>query len=274
MVSPRINATWIADSVHTFTISWGYYFQPPYYSELRNKADVTKDILKAQRAIHYAAGWEYRFKKKVKLNVEAYYKDLSNLIPYYIDREKTEYYNKNSAEGFAYGFEAMVQGEVVEGLNSWLGYNYLNTQERNVNGGEYHRRLTDNNHSIQVFLQDKIKKHPNWQAHFRLLFNTGYVFSMRRVVTDDVTGKKYIQVYYDKVGDYPAMYMRADMGLSASFDLKGYKLVAVAEVMNMFNHRNFGSYRFTQVSSDTPTLFAIPQVLSSRFFNLGVELKF
>jgi hypothetical protein len=274
IISPRVNTIWLYDSLHTFTLSWGYYFQPPYYAELRNKADVKKDILKSQRAVHYSAGWEYRFKKKLKLNIEAYYKDLSNLIPYYVDREKTEYYNKNSSEGFAYGFDAMVQGEIVEGLNSWLGYGYLNTQERNTGGGEYRRRLTDNNHSIQVFLQDKIKKHPNWQAHLRLLFNTGYVFSKRQIVTDEQTGKKYIKVYYDEAGDYPAMYMRADMGLSASFDITNYKLVVVAEVMNLFDHRNFGSYRFVQVSNEGQTLFAIPQVLSSRFFNVGVELKF
>ena len=240
--------------------------------------------LKAQRSIHYAAGWEYKFKEKLKFNLEAYYNNLSRLIPYYIDREKTEYLNSNSDEGYAYGFELTVQGEIVEGLNSWIGYGYLNTKERTklADGTftDYRPRLTDQNHTIQIFLQDRIKKHPNWQSHFRLLFGSGYLYNNREIVTDPKTGRKYIKVSVDKVYTIP-FYFRVDMGLSANFDIGDFKnLVIIAEVLNLFDHNNYGGYRFIQmplkdlVGNNTVRTIAVPQVLSKRFFNLGLELKF
>jgi hypothetical protein len=211
----------------------------------------------------------------MRMNLEAYYKDIDDLIPYFIDREKTEYLNKNSNKGFAYGFDLMFQGEVVEGMNSWIGYGYLNTQERNKFTGEpYRRRLTDQSHTLQVFLQDKIRKHPNWQAHTRLLFGSGHLYNLREIVTDSETGKKYLIVSADKVDEF-FIYFRIDMGLSANFDIgKSKKLIAVVEVLNIFDHNNYGGYRFVQVPDDVPRTFAIPQILSKRFFNVSLELKF
>jgi len=284
LISPRATISYTISPIHNLTFSWGYYYQPPSYPELRNKT-VTEGInLKAQRLIHYAAGWEYRFKEKLKFNVQAYYNNLSKLIPYYIDREKTEYLDANSDEGFAYGFELTVQGELVEGLNSWIGYGYLNTKERTklADGTftDYRPRLTDQNHTLQIFLQDRIKKHPNWQSHFRLIFGSGYLYNSREIVTDPETGREYLKVSVDKVYTIP-FYFRVDMGLSANFDIGNSKnLVVIAEVLNLFDHNNYGGYRFVQMSLQDPSerntirTIAVPQVLSSRFFNIGLELKF
>ncbi|RPI75575.1 MAG: TonB-dependent receptor [Ignavibacteriales bacterium] len=279
--SPRTTILYIPSAKHNFTFSWGYYYQPPYYNELRNKSGEDAKKLKAQRSIHYSAGWEYLFKEKVKMNLEFYYKDLDNLIPYYIDREKTEYLDQNSNEGFAYGFDIMFQGEIVEDMNSWIGYGYLNTKERNKTSNEpYRRRLTDQTHTLQIFLQDKIKKHPNWQAHTRLLFGSGHLYNLRQTITDPVSGKKYLQITPDKVDEF-FIYFRIDMGLSAGFDIGEHqKLVVIAEVLNIFDHNNYGGYRFVQVAAEDPAgnnvprIFAVPKVLSERFFNVSLELRF
>ncbi len=278
LISPRTSFVYIPSIKHSFTLSWGYYYQPPYYAELRNKDSNTEKKLNAQRSIHYSAGWEYRFKEKLKLNVEAYYKDLDYLIPYYIDREKTEYLDENNNEGFAYGFDVMVQGEIVEGMNSWLGYSYLDTQERTklVDGTytAYHRRLPDQTHTLQIFLQDKIRKHPNWQAHTRLLFGSGHLYNLRELVTDPESGKSYLKPSVDKLDEF-FLYFRVDMGLSASFDFgNAGALIAIIEVLNVFNHNNYGGYNFVQIPEDPPITFSVPKILSKRFFNVGVEYKF
>jgi hypothetical protein len=278
LISPRTTLVYILSEKHNFTLSWGYYYQPPYYNELRNKKAFDGEKLKAQRSIHYSAGWEYQFKEKMRMNLEAYYKDLDNLIPYFIDREKTEYLNSNSSKGFAYGFDLMFQGKIVEGMNSWIGYGYLNTKEKNKFTNEpFRRRLTDQSHTLQVFLQDKIKKHPNWQAHTRLLFGSGFLYNLREIITDSETGKKYLAVSADKVDEF-FIYFRIDMGLSANFNIGDTKnLIVVAEVLNIFNHKNYGGYRFVQIyllGNETPRTFAIPQILSKRFFNVSLELKF
>jgi hypothetical protein len=278
LISPRTTISFIISPKHNITLSWGYYYQPPYYSELRNKEVNGNSKLKAQRSIHYSAGWEHQFKEKLKLNVEVYYKDLDRLIPYYIDREKMEYSNENSNEGFAYGFDLMVQGEIIEGMNSWLGYGYLNTKERTkLPDGtytQYRRRLPDQTHTLQVFLQDRIRKHPNWQSHFRLLFGSGYLYNSREIITDPETGNQYLKVSVDKLHEF-LFYFRVDMGLSANFDMtESQNLTVVAEVLNLFDHNNYAGYRFVQVSKEIGNIFSVPQVLSKRFFNVSVELRF
>src|SRR5690606_41586627 len=90
----------------------------------------------------------------------------------------------------------------------------------------------------------------------------------------------FLVVTPDQVEEF-FIYFRIDMGLSAGFDIDESKnLVVVAEVFNIFNHYNYGGYRFVQVAASTPSggviprVFHIPQVLSKRFFNLSLDLRF
>jgi len=274
LISPRVNILYNMSPKHSFTVSWGYYSQPPYYAELRNKPDVNKNKLLAQKSLQYSAGWEYKFKEKVKFNLEAYYSFLNDLIPYYIEREKIEYLDANNSKGYAFGFDATFQGEITRGLNSWVSYAYLDTKEKKKNSNEaYKRRLTDQNHTVQVFLQDKIKKHPNWQSHARFVWGSGYLYNLFETKTDPATNRKYIQISPDRKAEF-LMYFRMDMGLSAAYNFGGKKVTFVAEVLNVFNHLNYAGYNFVNISTgnEMDTIYYLPKVLSRRFFNFGVEI--
>ena len=154
LFSPRINLVWTPSILNKFSLSWGYYYQPPFINELRNP-ELTN--LKSQKAIHYIAGWENQFKEKIKLNVQVYYKDLDNLIPFYFEKMKMYYVEGNTREGYTFGADFQFDGEIVEGMRSLISYSYLDSKERDKNGGVYRRRLTDQNHTVQIFLQDKFK---------------------------------------------------------------------------------------------------------------------
>jgi hypothetical protein len=195
------------------------------------------------------------------------------MIPFYLDQLKLEYYGKNNLQGFAYGLDLTFQGEITEGLRSWISYSYLDTREKKYGDAEYIRRILDQTHTIQLFLQDKIRKHPNWQSHLRLVFGTGYLFHNRKTAIDEQTGNPYIDIIWEDRTEY-SMYYRADMGLSASFDIgNGYKLLIIAEILNVFNNYNFAGYTWLQVFNSTNQPFRIPQIFSKRFFNIGFELS-
>ena len=71
------------------------------------------------------------------------------------------------------------------------------------------------------------------------------------------------------------LYLRADMGLSATFDVaEKSKLMFVVEVLNVFNHNNIAGYEFLRVFNDVNGLVHIPKVLSKRFFNIKAEFSF
>src|SRR6202008_294908 len=67
-----------------FRASAGYYYQPPFYKELRDLQGNVNRNVKAQTSIHFVAGGDYVFtawNRPFKYTVEAYYKILNNLIP-------------------------------------------------------------------------------------------------------------------------------------------------------------------------------------------------
>ena len=103
ILSPRVSLGIIPAFNHNVTLRFatGVYYQAPFFKELRDTATVngiTTATLnrnaKSQRSIHFIAGFDYRFKMKERLykfTAEAYYKALSNIVPYTVDNVKIVY---------------------------------------------------------------------------------------------------------------------------------------------------------------------------------------
>ncbi|MGE5682991.1 MAG: TonB-dependent receptor [Bacillota bacterium] len=275
LFSPRASLIYYPSAAHTLNFSWGYYYQPPFYYELRNKLETQANLLKSQKAIFYVFGWDYFFKEKVKFQIQTYYKSLDNLIPYYIEQLKLEYGGRNNMEGYAYGIDLQFQGEITSNVQSWIGYSYLDSKERYKNGSyQYQRRFLDQSHTIQIFLQDKFPKHQNWQSHLRLLFGSGFLYPERKASLDPSTGKQYVSTVMDQRAVFP-FYMRADMGLTAYFKiLNKYQIKLIAEVLNIFDKKNIANYIWMQTFKEIKQPMWIPQLYSKRFFNIGMEFTF
>jgi len=272
LFSPRAYITYKLSPLNSFKFSWGYYYQPPFINELKSTR-ITN--LKSQRSIHYVLGWENQVNAKLKFSADIYYKKLDNLIPFYFDEFRMVYVDENNREGYAVGLDLMYEGEIVEGMKSWVGYSYLDSKERKIGEHDkYQRRLLDQTHTLQIFLQDKMRKHPNWQSHLRFLLGSGFLYYNRKLVTDPVTNEQFIDVDFENPDEY-FFYFRVDMGLSAKFDLgNSYHITGIAEVLNIFNQLNAGAYEWVHVFSEIEAPMRIPHVLSKRFFNLRVELSF
>jgi hypothetical protein len=268
LISPRAGIYFYPSDKHSLKFTYGYYYQPPFFQELKN---TNGQILKSQLAIHYILGWDYQFKNNVKLLAEVYYKKLEQLIPFDLDEVKINYFPDKITSGYARGFDLQVQGEFVRGAQSWVSYSYLDTKE--LVNGEYIRRLLDQTHTLQIFLQDRFPKHPNWQAHVRLLLGSGYLF-YPEFITTDANGRKYLRTDFNRRYEY-APYFRTDMGLTTEFDLTwGKKIIFKLDVLNVFNKQNNSGYRWVQVEKDSNAAIAVLQQISGRFFNIGIELEF
>lgn len=272
--SPRGSLEYRFTEKFSVNLRAGVYNQPPFFYELRNLTPDETASLKSQKSVHYIAALHYIFKRGLEMRAEFYYKQLDDLIPVDFDGMRISYGKTNSFEGYARGFDLMLRGEIQEGLNSWFVYGYLDSGERlkGSNAG-YERRLLDQTHNLQIFLQDKIKKHPNWQSHLRFAVSTGTLFHPRRVEVGP-DGKNYLVVDYGKRWELP-IYMRADMGLSAKFQLAEKKfLTIVAEVLNVFNNYNIAGYSWYQVIPGVRSPLRVPQIFTERFFNFGMEFSF
>ncbi len=276
LLSPRGSISFEPDSINSLNFGWGYYYQPPYFYETRDKSLDTARTLLSQRAIHYVLRYEDKFRKNANLLAEVYYESLSRLIPYYANQLELTYSDTNNYEGYAYGFDLQYEGELVEGLDTWIGYDYLNSKDRKADGSSpYQRSLLDQTHTIRIFLQDAMPTLPNSQAHVRLLFGTGYLYHpLVSAPSTSPTGSPQMGPDYNDVDEYP-FYFRVDMGLTYRFVFEDKRSVTLtADVLNVFDKQNIVSYSWYYIPQESPQPIRVPNILSERYFNIGVRVDF
>jgi hypothetical protein len=276
LVSPRASLNYFLNSSNIVNFSCGYYYQPPFYYEVMNKnIENSKTTLKSQRAINFMLSWDRKSEYGNKITLDVYYKKLDKLIPYYVDQLKLVYGDSNNYEGYARGFDLQFEGELVKGIKTWIGYGYLDTKERMLaSNTTYVRRLLDQTHTLKIFLQDRVKNQPNFQAHVRLLFGSGYLYHPYVSELDPSTNKYYLKIDYNVSWVIP-FYFRTDMGLSYKIDLKNKKdITLIVEVLNIFNKNNIASYNWYHVFPDTRQPVGVPQIFSPRFLNVEAEMNF
>ncbi|MES2560768.1 MAG: TonB-dependent receptor plug domain-containing protein [Bacteroidota bacterium] len=260
----------------------GFYYQPPFYRELRNYTGQLNPNIKAQRSIHYIVGGDINFKagnRPFKFFAEAYYKQLDNLIPYEIDNVRIRYFANNAASGYASGVDMRLNGEFVKGTESWLSVSILNTEEK-INGATdaagnpveatYVRRPTDQRVNVSLMFQDYLPKFPTFRMYLNLVYGSGLPFGPPD------------RNRYNDVQTMPS-YRRVDIGflkvLVDENDTKkqGWKrlfksAMAGVEVFNLIDVQNTISYLWIQDVEDRT--WAVPNYLTGRRVNVKLVAKF
>jgi len=291
VVSPRIqyaiepnkrhNESAIRDSGklkrdYALRMATGVYYQPPFYREMRDFDGAINLDLKAQRSIHFIVGGDYYFKmwnRPFKLFTEAYYKDLEYMVPYVLDNMRIRYYADNTARGYATGFDTRINGQFVEGLESWFTFSFLKTSEKirylDEFGTEietpFLRRPTDRRVSASMFFQDEIPIIPDFRVNLNLVFGAPIPYFL--------PGKaRYIE------GNKIPAYRRLDAGFNYMFLKEGdtskklsktFKSVwAGFEVFNMLGINNVISYLWVKDMNNN--VFGVPNFLTARRVSLRV----
>jgi len=188
-----------------YKFSGGYYYQPPFYRELRRFDGTLNENIRAQKSIHLLAGMDYNFtawKRPFKFTGELYYKNLSRAIPYEIDNVRIRYYADDISKGYTTGADFMINGEFIKGIQSWVRTSFLQSREDIENDGFYQlfnsdgqeivqgitfndiatdstlvdpgfiRRPTDQFFTFSMFFQDEMPKYPAWKVQVTGFYGT------------------------------------------------------------------------------------------------------
>lgn len=119
----------------------GLYYQPPFYREFRTfEGDLNLDVL-AQKSYHAIIGYDMFFNmwgrsNPFKFSTEAYYKYMWDVNPFEVDNVRTRYYANNDATAYAYGIDFNMNGEFIEGMESFFKVGLLSTKE-DIKGDSY-----------------------------------------------------------------------------------------------------------------------------------------
>lgn len=271
-----------------FYIAGGLYQQPTLYREMRNtKGEINKDI-KAQKSIHFVMGNDYYFKlwdRPFKLTTELFYKSLSDLIPYKMDNVRLKYSAQNEAKGYAAGMDMKLNGEFVEGVESWLSISLLKTEENIKNDyytnregvrvePGYYPRPTDQRFILNLFFQDYLPNSPTLQVHMNFVYGSRIPVTPTRSQRYDLT--------------FPmGPYRRVDLGFSKTIKKKGVEnrgmfrrfdaLILGVEVFNLLNINNKSSYLWVRTvnnQNNEMSEVAVPNYLTSRRINVKCSFSF
>jgi hypothetical protein len=306
LISPRAQASWkprwTKDVV--FKLAAGLYQQPPFYREIRKYDGTLNTAIKAQKSTQFVAGMDYNFKgagkRPFRLTTEAYYKSMTDVVPYDVDNVKIRYLGDNNAKAYATGLELRLFGELVEDAESWLSLGFMRTRENLDNDFYYQyknaageiitpqtadkvatdsmqtavdwlRRPSDRLVTLGLFLEDYLATNKNFKVHLNMLYGSNMSFNIPKSVR-----------YRNGLIIDP--YIRVDIGFSALLlsqrsarrshnPFKDFDNIwASLEVFNLINRDNTISYQLIKDFSNST--YAIPNRLTPRLVNLKLLARF
>jgi hypothetical protein len=265
--------------------AFGYYYQPPFYREMRGFDGTLNPQIKAQRSIHYVLGGDMNIRlwdRKFKFFTEAYYKQLDNLIPYEIDNVRLRYFATNSAQGYAGGIDFRLNGEFVKGIESWASLSIMQTQEKitgppiydiygnRVEGSGYIPRPTDQRVTGSIMFQDYLPKFPTYRMYLNLVYGSGLPFGppTHNRYADTLRIPSYRRV---DIGFLKVLIDENDKKVKKGWKKNFRSALAGIEVFNLLDVNNTISYIWLEDIEGR--MWAVPNYLTARRLNFKLIVK-
>ena len=272
LLSPRLSATYKPDTERDllFRLATGIYGQAPFYREYRRPDGTLRTDLQPQTSYQVMATADYRFRlwdHPFTLTADVYYKYITHLIPYTVDNLRLRYQPDLDAVGYAAGLSLRLNGELIEGLESWASLSLMQTQE-DILGDAYGwlARPTDQRFSFKLFLQDNLPAIPWWRMSLSLVYGSGTPVSRHANV--DYRLPSYYRVDW---GNTVQLSRFRRLQTTPLFrHIKDIQLGV--EVFNLFNFRNVVSYLW--VSDYDNNRYPVPNYLTARQLNFKVNILF
>lgn len=271
IISPSVQYSlrpkWKKDFI--FKSALGIYRQPPFYRELRDFQGNINPNLKAQSSVHAIFGVDYAFKfgkRDFRFSSEAYYKYMWDVVPYDIDNVRLRYYAKNNAIAYATGIDTRISGELIKGSESWFSLSFMQTKEK-VEDKDWVRRPTDQRINFALYIQDHIPNIPAWKVYLSLFFGASLPVSLPNTPDrrSSFSAPPYRRI---DIGTYYTLFYN-----DKNFSKKFFESITIGlDVLNLFGINNTISYQW--IADFNNRYYAVPNTLSTRFFNAKINATF
>lgn len=295
MLSPRMTLSmqpdWDIDII--FHLSGGYYYQPPFYKEMRRPDNLINYAIKPQKSTHVLLGGDYLFTawdRPFKFTAEVYYKWLDDLIPYKIDNVRIRYAGENIASGYATGIDFKLNGEFVPGAESWFTASLMQTKEDiqgdsvaiRVNGEKmyedagYYSRPTEQLFTTGVFFQDYVPNFPDYKVQLSAFFGTSLPLS--NPLPDQYYTEYKMKPYRRVDLGFSKVLKRENQALGDKNPFRHFKSIWLSgEIFNLLGIDNQVSLMWIRTVSNqegVPSQLGVPNYLTGRRFNVKITAKF
>ena len=249
----RLSTKYIIDEKRFINFAMGNYhqfistFQDDFNANILDNWFAIDKTGEPSRATQIVLGYEQFIGSGLKLQIEGYYKNITDMLTYEERRATTDGEVSSEslvdlltpADGYAYGAEFFMQQSVGK-LTGWAGYSW-SVSRKKMNEKEYYTNW-DRTHVFNV-LANYIYNN-NWEFNLKFTLQSGQAFTpINGYFLENLPGES--QVGYRTIpatrngGRFPS-YHRLDLG--AVWHRNKYDLFF--QVINIYNQENVFTYTY------------------------------
>ena len=261
-LSSSLALSWQFLESTSLNLAWGKFNQSPASYQI--STDPRNLDLTYSTAIHYVAGLEHLLSDDTRLTIEAYYKDLKNVVV----RPDSSNLLLNSGVGYAKGVEFSLQKKFSNGFVGSASYSYSTSKRKdNSTDPEYYFEY-DRPHIINILGGMEIGN--GWQIGAKFQYSSGNPY------TPVIGVSKKKGVFYLIDGEinsarYPE-YHKINVRVDKQFTFTGWSLTAYLDLWNVYNRQNVISYSFK--ADTTGAIITTPKYDFGITPIIGITAKF
>jgi outer membrane receptor for ferrienterochelin and colicin len=244
---PRITARWELRPGLTAKAGVGLFAQEPQI----NQVDSTfgNPNLKAQKAMHYSMGVEWKPLQYLTLDATGFYKDLWSMVsnsPRMIDdgsgNLKAEVYD-NRGVGRVYGLEVVARHEFAHNFTGWLAYTLSRSERRDSGKPDYRLFDWDQTHILTLLGSYVLPR--NWQMGGRLRLVSGRPYTPITGASFNAYDGQYYPSYGPVNSERVGMFAQLDVRIDKRWIYRNWILNVYLDVQNILNRANPSGYEYS-----------------------------
>lgn len=278
LISPRTGMRKKIIKNTFLNLGWGYFYRYTTSLKRYDKEKGNPD-LKAEKATHYIIGVENQIEKNYILKNNLFYKRYSDLI---IDDPVKNYIN--SAEGYAQGYEFILEKKGSGTMNGWISYTYVESKRKIRERSEAYDPYNDDNriigqwyypdfdqrHTISIVVNYKLSS--KWSIYSGWDYHSGkpYTEVKDRVKVVNSEGTiKYLPVKGKYNAERYPSYQRLDLKIIYKFLLFKQQAESYIQFVNLYNHQNVSEYYYSDNYANKKAAYDLPFLIIG-----GIKINF
>jgi len=244
-LNPRVSLLHSIGSTTDFRLTWGRYSQSQAIQEMQVE-DGVDHFFAPQRADHWIAGFQHRFRENYRLRAEVFVKDYQRLKPRFenlfdplalIPELAPDRVRLDPESARARGVELTVEYRGDNKLDWWASYTWAKVTDT-IDGVE-ERRSWDQRHAVQTGLAWRPGR---WEIGVALTVHTGWpttALALGMFPSEDEEDEyEYFPIPGPRNGEQLGTFAQLDFRVSREFLVRYGRLSAFFEVTNATNRKN------------------------------------
>lgn len=237
----------------------GTFHQPPQGDELI--PPFGNRDLAVERAIHYILGFEHEVQQGLDLDVQAYYKQMDDLVVRAGESLDSPY--TNQGKGFVYGAEVLLKYKLGDRIFSWFAYSYAISKRKDRPDEDWRLFDGDMPHNFVGVFSFRFAK--TWRLGFRWQYTSGLPYTPVLDSVYNADNNTYIPVMGPVNTERNPSFHQMDVRIDKEWRFRTWDLSVYLDVQNAYLQQNALGYDYSFDFTEKEEITQIPIIPSIGF---------